>query len=256
MLASTLLQQCGIDLKRFAEDREARNLSSYRPTTFSSSSALTPCKSFSTTKGFWDVYEPLQSHRFAILDRYFLKRNLEQSFRYTHSLRSPRQAATMYKRLVEAMLHQLSPEGTSQYWLSFLTSNVGAPLPLLDDAKGTAEPSNPDHQVQISARAALLLRLATGACHELLASLPFKRNDLKFWWSQIGFERGLWSIGSEPSETTDLWADIRESLEDIEQWCLGNNENDKSYHNLWRGKAASISALGTCERVALWGLGI
>lgn len=256
ILASRWLNQWGIDLKRFSGDREARNVSSYRPTTFSYASVLTPSKAFSRTKDFWRVYEPMQSNKFAILDRYFLKSSLELFFREAHSQRSPKQARAMYKRFVEAMLHQLSPRDTSLDWLEFLTSNVGGSFPLLDDAKGTAEPSSPDHQVQISARAALQLRLATGACHALLASLPLKREDLRFWWTQIGLGRGLWSLGNEPSEATDLWADIRDSVDDIERWCLGNNETDKSYKNLWRENATAASALGTCERIALWGLGI
>ena len=257
ILAGHWLMQWGVDLKRFSDDRDARNISSYRPTTFSSAGALKPCASINSIKEIWRIYEPSHSYRFATLDRYLLKSSLEFYFHHTHgSHRTVRQAKAMYKRHIGAMLHELAPRDTSVNWLDFLTSNLGNSLQLFKDAKGTAEPTEPMHQVQVSARAALLLRIATGASQALLASLPADSAHLHFWWSQVGLDRCLWHVGAEPSQFVDLWADIHDSIEEVEQWCSGGDEVSRSYQRLWLEKATPTSTLGTCERVALWGLGL
>ena len=104
-------------------------------------------------------------------------------------------------------------------------------------------------------RAALLLRVATGACENLLSGRA-DREDLRFWWSDLGLERGFWRSETEPDELTDLWTDVASALEDVATWESGVASGAPSQQAWKSGCAAPLCVLGECERIGLWGLGL
>lgn len=270
------LSQWGIDLKRYADDREARNLASYRPTAFTSPPAMNIREAIGFVNNLWEICEPADSLRFPILDRYLLRQSLELVFHNSHAYNRTRgQAKVQYKHRVNSMLHHISPKDLvlpkdlvstrdlastrdpdDSEWKRFLCyESFGQPSLILQEAKGTNKSSHPRHHLQVLSRATLLLRLASGACHRILESLPdFNRDDLEFWWSTTGRERALWHTEDEPDDFVDLWADVDEAITELQQWQ--DSDDDKSYYRVWRDYPRSVGILGTCERIALWGLGL
>jgi len=84
IIAQTWLRQWGLDLSRLADDRDARNIASYRPTAFTSPRALSITEAIKLVREFWSVYEPHVSMRFPEIDRYLLKKSLELYFHSAH----------------------------------------------------------------------------------------------------------------------------------------------------------------------------
>ena len=63
-----------------------------------------------------------------------------------------------------------------------------------------------------------------------------------FWLNEIGIRRGIWNQTSYPESATDLWADIAEVLEDIDEGLTVGGD--------------SRSKLEECERIGMWGFGV
>jgi hypothetical protein len=191
--------------------------------------------------------EPVGSHRFPTLDRHLLRHSLEVAFRNTHAYgRSRKQAKRIFETQVQMMLHGIAPgELTTDQWKRFLTYEEAETLPqILKDANGTAGVRNPKHSRQVLARAMLLLRVATGASQKLLKSLPgVDRSELQFWWLRLGKDRGLWHDGDELTSFVDLWADVRDALDDVTQWLEHPPTSAVSYNKLWREKPSAAAIL-------------
>lgn len=259
IIADKWLKQWGLDLKMLYEDRDSRNFASYRPTAFTSPRALSINDALQSVNEFWNTFEPFESLRFAKLDRYLLKNSLEIYFRTSHpNGKSHKQAAKTYKLIIRNMLHNLAPgDLTSEEWLTFLTDTSNTSCAILLDAKGEAGPKDPNHHREVIARAALLLRIATGSCHEFLYSLTTTdKEKLQFWCSRIGEDRSLWQAANEPDQFIDLWADIKEALEELEDWKADPANYPNSYCTLWKESSDVVGMLGTCERICLWGVGV
>jgi hypothetical protein len=259
LLAEEWLRQWGLDLRRMTEDRKSRNLVSYRPSVFTSPRSKPAKQSLQFVRHLWELCEPTSRMRFRRLDRFLLRSSLELAFKRAHAHnRSRKQAAKMYEHHVDAMLHQLGPIDLSEgEWRRFLTFRDHPAVPqIILEAGGDAEPSDPEHDRQVLSRAMLLLRLASGACEVLLKSLPsFSRDDIDFWWTTVGNDRSLWSDTNRPDEITDLWTEVGEAFQVLEQW-ENDSPDDVSYSQIWKEQAAAAAVLGSCERIGLWGMGL
>lgn len=249
------LKAWGLDLRRLSagEDRDARNQSSYRPTFLNHGGSLTVFETSSFMRELWNMYEPSIPSRFDVLDRYLLRLILEES-----SSALPQTKGLKYGDRVSKMLTILFTNiSVIKGWEKFLLRNnePGNPL-LFTEAASSAKISDPRHHLQIISRAALLLRVATGACQELLKGSSFGRTELEFWWRPLGNTRGLWDEGDEPMNFTDLWEDIDMAIQDLDNWETTNNNQNTCYSNWRRELAHQISLMGEHERIALWGLGL
>jgi hypothetical protein len=206
----------------------------------------------------WELCEPGAVSQFPVLDRYLLRLSLELAFRNAHAYRRTRaQAKSMFARQVQMMLRGLSPsELSTDQWNRFLTyGDLGQTPKILIDAGGTAEPDHSDHSNQVLARAFLLLRIATGACQQLIVGLAgMNRSELEFWWLELGECRGLWRDGEVPISFADLWSDVSEALRDLEAWMAMGVE--RSHNDMWSDMAGPGAVLSSSERAALWGLGL
>ncbi len=250
------LRTWGLDLKYLSTDRDARNEASYRPTRLDASTTLDVPDSAKFLRDLWNLHEPSAPSRFDILDRHILRLSLEQAHEATTGLK-PAADATNFRIRVEAMLNTLSPGGLSGTgWRDFLTRASEADTPrLLREASGTALVSDAEHHVQVIARATLLLRVSTGACAQLLDDAGVGRDDLEFWWKSLGEDRGLWEPGNEPDELTDLWLDVNEELENAAEWET-SAVGMASVARWLKEQSRTLSVLGGCERIALWGMGL
>lgn len=256
-LGKSWLKQWGLDLEQLTDDRDSRNVASYRPTSFTSSGATSVAATIDAVEELWTLCEPSGDRQFATLDRHLLRHSLALTFKEMTG-RTPKQVPQRYFVQVRNMLHALAPGDLSpSMWQEFLTYGVSPDLPqVFRDAEGTAKIHDPRHSKQVLARATLLLRVSTGAAGGMLGSLAnMDSAELRFWWSPLGEDRGLWDIVNEPENFYDLWADIRDALQDIALWRNSAN-SDPAYSALWASNSRAAAILGTMERSGLWGLGL
>jgi len=253
-LVASWLLEWGIDLQTFVEDRDARNRSSYRPTALPQARRIDFSRSLQFMEGFWSSFEPSALHPFRILDRYLLRRSMGQAFRASKGV-SPRRAPRAYMKFVKVLLHQVGPgDLTPAAWKDFLDlTTPKEDSPLITAAEGREPKDSPLHHVGVIARAAMLLRVATGASRSLLAVIPpADITNLRFWWHGFGEDRGYWEASSIPSLLSDLWTDIQGAVNESELWRTSSG----SRHGFFMAKSLEARALSTCERIPLWSLGV
>ncbi|MFN7595032.1 MAG: hypothetical protein ACK5PU_05440, partial [bacterium] len=113
---------------------------------------------------------------------------------------------------------------------------------------GTAQ-QNPAHPYSMICRATLLLKIATSLAERNLTLAGLKpREDLEIWWQEFGEIHGLWSPGSAPGSSQELWDDVFCELEDLET-------APTTHRHEWLS-ALKETGVRICktERAALWGL--
>ncbi len=257
VIAKKWLRNWGLDLQRLADDRDARNEASYRPTRLSSGQPLGMLAGASVIREMWATWEPRTANPFETLDRYLLRLSLEEAFRGPTGI-EPANDPTGFAARVEATLVGLGfSGGVLTAWRDFLTRSADPHDPsILRHAAGSNATSSPWHHVEVMARATLLLRLSTGVAARLLVEADLDRAALAFWWQSLGEEAGLWEPGAEPTQFTDLWADVEDACGALEQWEGSATGSRMSYAGCQADQASSIIVLGQCERAALWGLGL
>jgi hypothetical protein len=254
-IGSDWLESWGLDLQRMGEDRAARNQASYRPMCLQPTNVMSIADSLDFAHSLWAMCAPSAQSRFEV-DRYLLRLSLTQAFAGTRGTvtNNPIGFTTRISRMLGRLLS--GPPYLSE-WNNFLTFNSSPQNPLLiSEAWATDDFHSPRHHIQVLARAALLLRVATGACERLLRAAGYSREDLEFWWKPLGETHGLWEPGIEPDELTDLWAEVRDAMSETRSWEAGSTVPIVSSATYLREQAYTTSVLGQCERVALWGLGI
>jgi hypothetical protein len=251
------LQNWGLDLRIFSDDRESRNVASYRPTTMGENLPLNPEDSSEFVCALWQMCEPSAHSGFGILDRHLLRTALEDTFRGMHGTTSGIHAQR-YRNEIQRMIAAVIPDPTvHEQWANFLTRVTEPADPLiLSRAKSGTSPGTPQHHLQIISRGALLLRTASAACSRLFQAGGIAAADLKFWWSTIGENRGLWERNAEPADFKDLWADAEAALTDFRAWNRSRSANAGTFKE-WRDELSNaIDVLGECERIGLWGLNL
>ena len=249
------LRSWGLDLKRFIDDREARNEASYRPNTIYPVQSLDCFESAMFLRNLWNLCEPGLASGFQALDRHLLRLSLEYAFRaMTDS--TVQQAKTCYRGWISSLLKTLNfRDGVRAGWESFLRRERHADDPnLFQEAGRNSDVSDSRHHLHVIARAALLLRIATAASARLVRVAGYSRDDLEFWWSDLGLSRGLWTSGGEPASFADLWLDVRDAIDDLDSWEAVGNPPSRA---AWLQECArQILTLSQCERVVLWGIGL
>jgi hypothetical protein len=261
ILAKEWLLEWGLDLQQFAGDRDARNDSSYRPTTIGKRAGPSLDTSLDFIEHLWQAHEPSLSNPFRSIDRYLLRRSLTSFFRASDPQhRHPRRARADFGRLLKPVFHAIMPAPTNGdlselQWRQFLTfrSPFGENL-IFTEAEKRDAVSSPVHHIQVIARAVILLRVATGAVRLNLKNLPSQDVSLlAFWWRSIGETRGLWEGSTPPTQFTDLWIDIDSALSTLQSWRSAGGTTKKA---LLANAPDAVRTLSSCERVAMWGLGL
>ena len=254
-LAHSWLKQWGLDLSRLVEDRESRNLASYRPTAFTSPGPQPISNVVNAVTQLWSLCSPGSRGEFSSMDRHLLRLGLNMLFK-SRTGRSPKQAIRIYESHITNMLNgQMLAEAERTRLYQLLLYEIDRDTPELFSAAGRSDrPSHIDHSMQVLARATLLLRVATGSLANLLdhSNTTF-RTDLLFWWSGPSVRRRLWTKNAVPDAFNDLWEDVQEALEAVVEWTQLSTEPDcgKSF---WSLHAQYAALLATPERIFLWGV--
>jgi hypothetical protein len=245
------LHTWGLDVKRFALDREARNDSSYQPRTIFGATAPTSIRAAQFGRDFWELFEPEGISRFGLLDRYLLRRMLRHIFKARENKRAvdhPKDFATF----VEPALERVQTSVPHDQLISFFLSKAPEP-PLFAEAEQDSSIDDPEDHLQVISRAALLLRVASGAARRLLAQATLSFANYEWWVRQMGANRALALETAESLERPEeLWGDVEAAIEALDQ-MIPAGETD-TYVEMGDGGSLEVAMLGGCERIALWGL--
>ena len=241
---------------RDPDDRWSRNRASYNPTALLTEGPRPARQVADMLIAMWRLVEPHGADGFAVLDRSLLRQALGQLLDESsgdqpgltlisavHEAANPRTEAI--RRMTEGLV--LS-ESQHRYWYDALMAKDQDTDDFVAQASKKAYESH-----QLLARALLLLRLATGSVAKLLSgSVADARQGLAFWLNDLQVRRQLWPGNEPPEEFSDLWDDVDDSIEEIDDW----RHRGGCYYEMWRDHGDAVTTLATTERIFLWGLGL
>jgi hypothetical protein len=126
--------------------------------------------------------------------------------------------------------------GSSSALIKFLRrETLGTDNNIFSRAKNRVPPPVSEFNIdpyRIIARACLLPQLNTRMADSLIKSSLTSKNELQFWLEHIGIRMGFWEFGSQPSQFSDLWADIIPEIDELERW----SSNTSHVHNQYNFK--------------------
>jgi len=200
------------------------------------------------------MFEPAASP-FRLLDDHLLRLSLQFAYKLrtgNSHISHPSLFETDVKRTVNALLSS-GTEKTNM--IEFIVERRDAGLArLLVEAQRSDIPSHPSHHMQVIARAALLLRIASGFVEQLLARSGVTKTHLDFWMNEFIVKRGLWNdLANPPDKLTDLWGDIEESLMQEEGWQGANTAGSPSISDWRESRMDTVARFGEGERIVTWG---
>lgn len=228
----------GLDLVNVDDDRDCRNLASYRPSEFRRPERLNVHDQTSFVEDLWQLFEPGTGRRFPNLERSLLKNAYRKGVGVIPSIND----------LENLGLTTLE----SSDWISFLQqADDPRPLQLAED---WAPVEDPTCHLRIISRAALLLFIASAATRRMLSNAGYSLNDTCFWWGRHGEERALWDIGKIPNDPDDLWADIAQAINDSALWRAINPVNGASLREWRQSQPNALVDFGGFELAGIWAL--
>lgn len=258
IVGSDWLKKWGIDIKYFGDDQNLRNHSSYRPTRMLPKRTTSAPDALSFLCELWRMCEPTPSSRFDEIDKHLLRISLSKAYKGVHGV-DPKLSSNInkYKTWVENKIPTLGLDLSIQnQWVRFLTWQIQPDdSRIIHEAGQFSSVDDPNHHLQVLARAILLLRIATGISGALLRNVGFTRSDLDSWWQPYAVDHGLIDGGIDALDFLDLWDEVNVALQDVDLW-RSKNPAPYSYNQLVAAIARPILRLSECERISLWGLGI
>jgi hypothetical protein len=246
-LGGTWLRQWGLDLRRLTTDRDDRNVASYQPTSIPESVGCEAQDVAEFVQSLWWHFEPIGSDPFERLDLELLRRALRLALSHGAT------PATAHERLVRGAAEDVitSPARRGRVLPLLLSAApIGPGVSIVDLASEDQQRTHPHHHLHVMARAALLLRVASGLTTELYGRAGVGLRDFDFWWQRLGLDRGFWPPQAMPEYLTDLWPDVEDALTVAED--RGAMSQGASYHTLVRRCGDAFPTLSGCERIALW----
>lgn len=219
-LGKDLLLSMGLDLRRFAGDRDARNEASYRPTGFAAAGTSSVLSDADFVVELVRLLEPGGvDGAFDTLDTFLFRRSVEKAF-MAGTNRSHTSDRNKFVAAVTATVEAHKGLGpTRDPLVEFLTRNAQTDDPApIRYAMQTSTQSEPEYHLQVLGRAMLLLRVATGSVRDLMETSSFGLDDLRFWWHEAGTQQGIWDEPPDSIDTSELWIDLDYALDDIQDW--------------------------------------
>ena len=256
------LMDWGIDLKHMNQDFRARNASSYGPSAIHNWQMLLGEEALDAVKGLWELFHPSPSSPFDEVDSLLLHRVLRNVFHaQTKKKKGSKGWKNAFSDFVDDFLEgqmdsQIDELGRPHWKQFFCNEDVGNGF-LLESAASRSTADTASFPVEVLSRAALLLRIATGSCGLHLKESGNGWNTFEFWLNDIGVRRGFWERGGYPENPDELWTDIFEALETLDDARQNSESRGESPHSAnSRLPASSLMRLEECERIGLWGFGI
>jgi hypothetical protein len=254
-LAKDWLNEWSIDLNILAKDHEFRNEVSYRPQRIIpqlQKQGFEDC--LDTLIEFWRSSVPYGSNGFYVLDRYLLRNSLSSLY-FRRTGVNPRNTTDYQHFIMNAMENLgLNPQDSLSRFLLF-NSDPQEHLVLIKAKEPGLNTDRSFNVLSILSRAYILLRLSSASTGILLADSAVTRTELMFWWNEMGVELGYWLLGSEPAYMSDLWDDVKESLDNVEAWRSGIGMS-LGLFNFRQDLSFEVKQLAQFNRAGLWALGL
>jgi hypothetical protein len=252
--AKAWFMQWGMDLGLATKDREARNESSYRPDGVPSTWEGSAADALAFVRDMWRLLEPSTASGFEQIDRHILRLAIER-YHFGRSGRLATNTDAEYVALVDAIITAQSlTTAANERLRTFLLRQSAPENPQIFERSKVRPNHTQTDALAVMSRAVLLLRIATGSAHSLLARVGFGASALDFWWQKVGEARGLWAPGAPPSPLSDLWADVHASLIEVEGVEAATPGSLTTFHAIGTSIPGPIAIFGSHERVGLWGL--
>lgn len=252
------LADWGLDLKRMNQDRTARNASSYGPSAIHDWKVMDEFQAVKTVVQFWRAFEPAENSRFDEIDRWLLGQILRTIFRAQtpRSTSWRREFCQFVDQFLDANIDHHLIQSDRAHWKRFLAETNGdGAVSVLECAGRASSMNDASFPVELLSRAGLLLRLASGVCSLHFAESGMTWDSLMFWLNDIGIRRGFWKPDAYPENSIDIWSDISEALEAIEEaQSLGVETGFHGSHP--PSLTYSLCKLEECERIGMWGFGV
>jgi len=257
-LAAKWLQEWGLDLELMTKDRDLRNAASYRPTCLTNWTCTPAPETTRVLERVWSLFEPSGTWRFDGIDQYLIRNALESGYKgSTGKDPSARGIASGFDQRIRTATDKLGlTTSEKELWIPFLLRETSPDEPwLLRQAKIRGDSPRTQYTAVI-ARAALLLRIATGTARQLSIKGSWSRENLSFWWNTIGLDAGLWDEDDVPESLSDLWADVAAALDDIGTAEVPPDTRTIAKRSWQSRKSAALLTLGGAQRIGMWGLGL
>jgi hypothetical protein len=248
------LSQWGFDLRILADDRDARNVSSYRPDGIPNAWQVEASGTLEFAEQVWAAFEPTRISSFGVIDGHILRLASETLFKGRTGVEASTNVAQFRSWISTALSYEGLSKEAEERWKRFLTRQVD-----FDDAclfrfsREASEDERTSH-LGIISRAALLLRIATGSTADLVRSASFSAESISFWWEAMGQARGLWEGTRDRESLLDLWADIVPFLQDLGTFRQKHPGPQQTFFRAGSELGDALIGLGSCERVALWSI--
>jgi hypothetical protein len=252
--AKEWLRQWGMDLKFFSGDRDARNVSSYRPDGLPDAWQIDAPAALNFVRDVWSSFEPAPGSQFETIDRNILRMTLEGLFKGQTGTKASDERGEFTLFASRVVQHQALSTAIEKQWTEFLTRqttpNDLSILTYSQQIPGALENSH----AAIVSRAALLLRVASGSAAQLVQESGFAGEAIAFWWEGIGHGRGLWEGERGANGLLDLWADIEPLLHDIGLFQEKHSAAKQTFFRVAQDLGHVLVGLSSCERVAIWSM--
>jgi hypothetical protein len=244
----------GVDLGQLTSDRDIRNVASYQPTALRRRASLDARQTAEALLGIWAVFEPSSNNGFEGLDRHLLRLAFEDA--YTKLPQQSKKSEPFPDRVARAVGQLGFTEPLARLLTEFLVRQTDGDDPfLINESRKTDLIGTLGQHLQVIARAALLLRAATGATAKLLQDAGISRSDLAFWWTPLVDDAGLSDSAGSMTDPFAMWADVELALESVASWIQTLGPSDSgTKRDLVQQRADALIALSGCERVGIWGL--
>lgn len=232
-LSYDLIATWGFDLGVGADDREERNISSYSPNDLTVI-PHTADDDLEFIVSLWECFQPGAWNLEAHLLRMLLEIQ-QAAIGGTAIAEMEKNYETLDSRITSVVPFNFLIRATSP-----------ADHAVILEAMKATHPAEPRAMI---ARAALLLRIATGMARVNLTTATIQPFDqLEDWWQKLGDQKGLWRPLQRPTTMDELWTEIEDAIEVARTAAPANRYDMLSKRDL------SLVKLSEAERIGLWHL--
>lgn len=239
-----------IDL-RLKADQDLRNEMSYRP--HFNRHVLNIKSSVDGLSKIWQALEPKGGSPFTDLDSHLYRLGIEKVYSKWKGRAAKGQD---FEKFVSNMFDTIG-ETQSQHLYEFaLRRSQPEDHFIFDEARKDTSIAN--HRVSLAnpfpmfCRAVLLLRMATGVSNQLIKYAPASHQGLRYWWEGICKAIGLLQTTQGGNDASDLFAEIEESITEIDQSEVSNWD---SLTSAMINHSLSLNTIKQFQRACFWGMG-
>lgn len=236
------LQDWCFDIRAFKNDRENRNLVSYRPQRIRDFERTLDFKIIiNDLTSLWSGISPAEENKFNLLDMYLLRKlfhalyvKIAPSVPIRELIETAFESKGITDNTMNALLCMETPYTQDHLIFQHASNKELLPLPII-------------------ARAMLLLRIAVGMVSQLYKLGDVTTNELGFVWSNYGLNNGFWTPNNPKTNFNELWTDIQSTIIDLKEQVNGQG-SDNNLSTLISNKSESLTYLSQISRACLWGI--